>query len=141
MSIKSIIVVTGPLAAGKTTYSNIVARELNIPYVGEIQFGVDTTDPEWSDLIIAFAENHHTRLVETHLNHGQYDAGDQDFVIGKIEPPSNRLEFHLILPTPHELFNRYKQRDRYYSIKEAQRDIEYYQQIVKQLSKVTIISS
>ena len=128
---KVLHVVTGPLAAGKSTYAHRFAEELGTIDAGEYQLGVDISEDLWWEDLEYYAETHGTIIVEVHFEHKGKDVVDHcskkklPTEAPHIKPPDH-VWIHWLLPEVDQLFKQQKARDRCAFKEDAEFDLQYY---------------
>lgn len=135
-------IITGPLNAGKSTFKRSLCEKTGSPIVAEYPFGIDVTAPKWWKELEAFAKEHSTEVVETHLDFGDFDSDSKAslIVLSEIKVPTKAVRLYFVLPSLDTLHRRQQAIDKYASLLTAKNDIEWYRTMLKAFKNVTILS-
>ena len=133
---KKYVVITGPLSAGKSTLKKSLCATLKVPFVDELQYGVDVSKPEWWKVITDYADENKTSVVEVHFAYDGKDHIDYDAKLGKIPTAPSNIEIHVVLPNPKELQRRQKLIDKYSTLEGAKKELDWYKGVAKQTKAI-----
>ena len=133
-------VVTGPLAAGKSTYVRELAKKLKTKAVREFPYGIDISEENWWEDLKSYADSHNTIIVEAHFDHRGLDAHDyfsrkkKELPLTKphIKPPSS-IKVHWVLPTLEQLHKQQKGRDPFETKEFAEYCLAYYKTLQEKM--------
>jgi hypothetical protein len=123
----TLVIITGPLAAGKST----LMKKLGCN-VGEMQQGVDVAKPNWWEKVERFAAIHDTCTVETHLDSEGRDAVDgynDNWLPTKAIRPPARIKIVFVLPDLDVLFKRQLNRDYMTTKADSAFNLQWYERL------------
>ena len=135
---KHLIVISGPLASGKTTFKKSLCTKLGQRIIPEFEEGIDLAAPNWKALE-AYASEEGSSIVECHFSYKGRDPGDPGATLGPISAIPRNIKVIMILPSFDTLYQR--QNLRYPGVRKnlIQEDLDWYSTIAQAL-KAEIIS-
>jgi hypothetical protein len=138
-----LIIVTGPLDSGKSTYKRNLCKKANTECLTEYQTtDIDITNSGWWKPLQKYAGK--STVVETHLYYEGEIPGDKKIIAAKVKKPPEGVEVHFMLPSVKTLWNRQKNGyDEKVDISNSQADLDGYTSIYEALkskgTKVQIV--
>lgn len=126
---KTYFIVTGPLAAGKSTKAKELAKSTGLKAVGEFQSGVDIAEPKWWQELIADGDANGGSILETHFWFNGYEALDTKASLGKVIVPPKNIKVVFVIPNESDLLRQQKRRDKFSNIEDVRTEIKWYKDI------------
>jgi len=133
-------IITGPYAAGKSTFKKLLATELKLSIASEYPYGIDVSKVGWWKDLEAYAKDEKTAVVEVHFEYNGKDSGDRNAIMGNIPRPPKHINVFVVLPNEEELFRQQKSRDKYADILLSQLDHAWYTVAASNIPGATLIT-
>ena len=130
-------IITGPYAAGKTTFKQKLIKKLKTTFVREYPSTVDVNESKWWEDLVDYAERNDTKVIETHMDYKGREPGE-GIKIGKVVKPPSYIKIYVVLPKLKIIFKRQQMRDEYTYIEDTKEDYDWYKGILKQMNATQV---